>query len=49
MTRDQIQEEIGKITERITVLEAEKAQEKYIRPLYAERSYLISKLYHCDT
>jgi hypothetical protein len=49
MTRDQIQEELKKLTERIYVLEAEKAQDKFIRPLYAERSYLISKLHHCDT
>ncbi len=49
MTREQIQNEIKVLTERITVLEAEKAQEKYIRPLYAERSFLISKLHMCDT
>jgi hypothetical protein len=49
MKREHIQEEIRKLNERITVLEAEKAQEKYIRPLYSERSYLISQLHHCDT
>lgn len=44
MSREQIQQEIKKITDRIQVLEAEKTAEKYIRPLYAERSMLMHKL-----
>jgi hypothetical protein len=44
MTRPNLREELNKLNERITVLEAEKAPEKYIRVLYAERSFLIHKL-----
>ena len=44
MTDKQIEEEIKKLSERIAVLEAEKAPEKFIRNLYAERSFLIHKM-----
>ena len=44
MTREQIQEEIKKITDRIVVLEAEKTAEKYMRSLYSERQFLIQQL-----
>lgn len=44
MTKEQIQEEIKKITDRIHVLEAEKTAEKYMRSLYSERQMLLHKL-----
>ncbi len=44
MTDRQIEEEIKKLSDRIAVLEAEKAPEKFIRNLYAERSFLIYKM-----
>lgn len=44
MTREQIQEEIKKITDRIIVLEAEKTAEKYMRSLYSERQFLLQQL-----
>ena len=44
MTKEQIQEEIKKITDCIFVLEAEKTAEKYMRSLYSERQMLIHKL-----
>ncbi len=44
MTDRQIEEEIKKLSDRIAVLEAEKAPEKFIRNLYAERSFLIHKM-----
>lgn len=44
MTREQLQEEIKRITERIFVLEAEKTAEKYMRSLYSERQFLIQQL-----
>lgn len=44
MLKEQIQAEIKKISDRINVLEAEKINEKYINPLYAERSMLIQEM-----
>ena len=44
MTFDKIQETIKSLTERINVLEAERANEKYILPLYTERSMLLDKI-----
>lgn len=44
MTDRQVEEEIKKLSDRIAVLEAEKAPEKFIRNLYAERSFLIHKM-----
>lgn len=44
MTREQLQDEIKRITERIFVLEAEKTAEKYMRSLYSERQFLIQQL-----
>ena len=44
MTVEQIETSIRMISERIHVLEAEKVQEKYVRPLYAERQSLLSAL-----
>lgn len=44
MTREQIQEQIKQITDRIVVLEAEKTAEKYMRSLYSERQFLIQQL-----
>lgn len=43
MNDNQTEEEIKKLSDRIAVLEAEKAPEKFIRNLYAERSFLIHK------
>jgi hypothetical protein len=44
MTKEQVLEEIKKITDRIIVLEAEKTAEKYMRSLYSERQMLLHKL-----
>lgn len=44
MTFEKIQEKIKSLTERIHVLEAERTNEKYILPLYAERSTLLDKI-----
>lgn len=44
MTKEQLQDEIKRITERIFVLEAEKTAEKYMRSLYSERQFLIQQL-----
>ncbi len=44
MTREQLQDEIKRITDRIVVLEAEKTAEKYMRSLYSERQFLIQRL-----
>jgi len=44
MTREQIQQQIKQLTDRIVVLEAEKTAEKYMRSLYSERQFLIQQL-----
>ena len=44
MTKEQLQDEIKRITDRIFVLEAEKTAEKYMRSLYSERQFLIQQL-----
>lgn len=48
MTFDKIQETIKSLTERIHVLEAERANEKYIQPLYKERSELLKMVVAAD-
>lgn len=48
MSKEYINEQIKKISDRIHVLEAEKTNDKYIRPLYAERSMLIQKLWEVN-
>lgn len=45
MSKEYVHEQIKKINDRINVLEAEKTAEKYIQPLYAERTMLIQKLW----
>lgn len=44
MTLDHIYEAVKNLTERINVLEAERVNEKYIRPLYEERSALLNMI-----
>jgi len=43
MSKKQFEEELKNITDRIVVLETEKVNEKYIQPLYTERSKMIQK------
>jgi hypothetical protein len=43
MSRKHLEEELKKIADRIIVLESEKVDEKYIKPLYTERSKMIQK------
>jgi hypothetical protein len=41
MTLDHMYETVKSLTERINVLEAERVNEKYIRPLYEQRRELL--------
>jgi hypothetical protein len=44
MTLEELYEQVRILTERITVLEAERTSEKFIQPSYRERNKLIDKI-----
>jgi hypothetical protein len=48
MSRKHLEEELKIIADRIMVLESEKVDEKYIKPLYTERSKMIQKWWETD-
>lgn len=48
MSRKHLEEELKIIADRIMVLESEKVDEKYIKPLYTERSKMIQKLWETN-
>ena len=46
--RKKLEDELKIIDDRIMVLESEKVNEKYIKPLYTERSKMIQKWWEID-